>query len=68
MSARLGENNKVWFRSERFFHTEDGWFFITREERQLGPFGTQQEAEHELIQYIRELNDDLLMQSAIPEA
>lgn len=59
MSVRTGETKKTWFRSERYFHTESGWFFITRENTQEGPYNSQKEAENELTLYIRHLNEEL---------
>ncbi|MCO7224545.1 DUF6316 family protein [Pleionea sp. CnH1-48] len=60
MQVRSGEDKKTWFRSDRFFHTADGWFFITREASQKGPFNTQKEAENELTLYIRHMTEDAL--------
>lgn len=59
MNVRSGEAKKTWFRSERYFHSGDGWFFITRENTQEGPYNSHKEAENELNLYIRHLNDDL---------
>jgi hypothetical protein len=59
MLVRAGEAKKTWFRSERFFHTDEGWYFITRENTQEGPFSSHKEAENELTLYIRHLNEDL---------
>ncbi|NVJ49666.1 MAG: hypothetical protein HWE13_14260 [Gammaproteobacteria bacterium] len=59
MKVRAGELKKTWFRSERFFHADNGWFFVTRENTQEGPFSSQPEAEKELMLYIRHLNEDL---------
>jgi len=59
MSVRSGELNKNWFRSGRFMHVNDQWFFITREMTEEGPFSSKQEAEMELLLYIRHANDAL---------
>ncbi len=53
MQVRAGEKDKTWFRSERFLWTESGWFFLTRENTQEGPFLSRREAERELNYYIR---------------
>ena len=53
MRTRLGEASKPWFRSERYYHTGEGWWTMTREEDELGPFVSQVEAENELSLYIR---------------
>ena len=55
MEARAGEASKSWFRSERFYHTGDGWWFLTRENAEFGPFISQKDAEQELCLYIRNL-------------
>ena len=52
MQVRRGENDKTWFRSDRFLRTETGWFFLTREHTQEGPFLSREEAERELNYYI----------------
>ncbi len=59
MLVRAGESKKTWFRSDRFFHAENGWFFVTRENTQKGPFDSHSEAERELNLYIRHQNKDL---------
>ncbi len=57
MQNRSGEQKKTWFRSERYYHTNDGWWFLTREQSQEGPFDSQKEAENELILYIRKARE-----------
>lgn len=54
MTVRSGETENAWYRSERYIHTSEGWYFITRENTQEGPFRTMQEAENQLTQYIRQ--------------
>ncbi len=56
MRTRTGEAARPWFRSERFYHTGDGWWLMTREKDELGPFISQTEAENELVLYIRQIN------------
>lgn len=56
MRTRTGEATRPWFRSDRYYHTGDGWWFMTRENQELGPFGSQNEAENELILYVRQVN------------
>ena len=61
MSLRAGEKlTKQWFRSERFMHVNDRWFFITREFTQEGPYLSKQDAEMESILYIRQINNTSL--------
>ena len=57
MSVRPGEAEKSWFRSERFMHVNDQWYFTTREMTEEGPFSSRQDAEMELLLYIRYAND-----------
>ena len=64
MSVRTGEANKCWFRSERFTHVNDEWFFTTREFTEEGPFSSKQDAEMELLLYIRHANDGLYKEEA----
>ncbi len=64
MSVRSGELTKNWFRSERFTLVNDQWFFTTREMTEEGPFSSKNEAEMELLLYIRHENDGLLKHSA----
>ena len=48
------DGDKVWFRSKRIFHTDDGWYIGTREGN-LGPFPDRKLAIIELRHYIQEL-------------
>jgi len=59
MTVRIGETTKSWFRSERYLHVNDQWYFTTREMTEEGPYITKQEAEMELMLYIRHMNDSL---------
>ena len=56
MRVRTGEAARPWFRTERYYHTNDGWWFLTREKTEEGPFGSQNEAENVLTLYIRKVN------------
>ncbi len=56
MQVRGSESQKSWFRTERFYHTGDGWWFSSREHTEEGPFSTLKDAEMELIFYIRKVN------------
>ena len=64
MHIRTGEAARPWFRSERYYHTGEGWWTMTRENDELGPYGSQVDAENELTLYIRKMN----MESNIPTA
>ena len=51
-ATRAGENDKFWFRSDRFFTADSQWYFTTRESRDVGPFETREAAEHGLTIFI----------------
>ena len=53
MAVRAGEQEKTWFRSDRIFWSGDGWYFLTREQTQEGPFESRLAADQELNYYIR---------------
>lgn len=40
------------FRSDRFFVVSGRWYFTTREGENFGPFGSREEAETRLAQYL----------------
>ncbi len=48
------DDDKVWFRSKRIFHTDDGWYVATRE-GDLGPLPDRRLAAIQLKHYVREL-------------
>ncbi len=56
MKMRSGEEKRAWFRCERYYHTDEGWWFQTREKTERGPFDSQHEAEMDLCLYVRRLN------------
>jgi Domain of unknown function (DUF6316) len=59
MNVRSGEESNSWFRSDRMLHVNENWYFVTRENTQEGPFSSRNEAENELMLYIRHTNDAL---------
>jgi hypothetical protein len=46
-AARIDEQPKIWFRSDRVFLSDSQWFFHTREGVDIGPYDSQFEAEIE---------------------
>jgi hypothetical protein len=46
-AARIDEQPKTWFRSDRVFLSDSRWFFHTREGVDIGPYDSQFEAEIE---------------------
>ena len=57
MSNRQGEDQKTFFRSDRFFTEGGQWYFSTRENTIEGPFSNREEAEQELMLYVRRLEE-----------
>jgi Domain of unknown function (DUF6316) len=54
---RKGEEEQTLrFRSERFIHNEEKWYYETREGTTEGPFRTRPEAEEHLRNYIKLIN------------
>lgn len=45
MGKRRNEPSKTWFRSDRFFRSDQYWYFHTREGIPVGPYRTRFEAE-----------------------
>ncbi|MDZ7670044.1 MAG: DUF6316 family protein [Gammaproteobacteria bacterium] len=45
MSNRKYERPRTWFRSDRFFRSNEHWYFHTREGTAVGPYRTRFEAE-----------------------
>lgn len=49
-----GDSKKLVFQVDRFFQQNGGWYYMTREGEEQGPFDSKADAEGELIDYIRE--------------
>lgn len=49
-----GDNEKMHFQMERFVQQNGQWYYTTREGEEKGPFDSKQDAEGDLIAYIRE--------------
>ncbi len=56
MRVRKGDDKGFYFRSERIYHTGDGWWASTREKTELGPFDSEEDVSMELCLYIRKIN------------
>jgi len=48
LEVRGGEQDKFWFRSDRFFTAGSQWYFTTRENRDVGPYASREDAAHGL--------------------
>lgn len=44
MNVRQGEQEKSWYRSDRFFRVNGDWYFSTREKVDVGPFDSKERA------------------------
>lgn len=51
--VRAGETRRSHFRSDRVYETGGHWFFMTREQAQVGPFDGEDEAKDTLASFIR---------------
>lgn len=43
--VRAGEQPRFWFRSDRYFAVDGAWYIATREQIDVGPYGSRREAE-----------------------
>ena len=60
-AVRSGEQNQLWYRCERIFKWDEGWYFHTREGVDVGPYRTQFDAEIEaglLIQVLSQTESE----------
>jgi len=57
--ARKTDNDdkSLYFQTGRFVHQNGEWFYITRGGEQRGPFMRKEDAEDDMISYIRNLNN-----------
>ncbi|AZT82667.1 hypothetical protein EHN06_03410 [Marinobacter sp. NP-4(2019)] len=59
MDVRKGEQERNWFRSDRFTTINGQWFFQTREGTFEGPFDSVNEAQMELLLFLRHSEGDI---------
>lgn len=64
MISRRNEQEKTHFRTERIYSVNGQWRFMTREQKDMGPFVSRREAETELLRYIREMESTVDMDAA----
>lgn len=55
MIVRQGEQEKSWYRSDRFFKVNGDWYFSTREKIDVGPFQTKEGADKGLTLFIESI-------------
>lgn len=53
MQYRQGESSGTFFRFDRFYRIGEDWYFSTRENLQVGPFSHRDDAEAELMIFLR---------------
>lgn len=56
-SRDADDQKKTWFRSQRFFNEGTKWYFTTRENTVEGPYDSRDEAEQELMMYLRDVRE-----------
>src|SRR6056297_576803 len=57
MANRRNEQERTWFRSDRFFRSNERWYFHTREGMAVGPYKTRFEAEIDVGMLMAQLKD-----------
>lgn len=57
MQFRSGEVVATQFRTKRYFCISGEWYFSSRENLQLGPFPSLDDAEIELMLFLRHVNE-----------
>ncbi len=57
MEYRQGEKSAQHYRAHRFFCISGEWFFSSREHLQIGPFQNKDDAEMELMLFLRHVNE-----------
>ncbi|MEH6616630.1 MAG: DUF6316 family protein [Porticoccus sp.] len=58
------EGSACYFRSERVYNVNNLWFFSTREGVDIGPFNTKEDAQGELILFIRHVSEGCIKADA----
>jgi hypothetical protein len=57
MNCRHNEPPRTWFRSDRFFRSNQQWYFYTREGFPVGPYQSRIEAEVDAGMLMAQLKD-----------
>lgn len=58
MEVRSGEVANTHFRTNRYFCISGNWYFSTRENLQIGPFESRDDAEVEMMFFMRHLREN----------
>lgn len=57
MQQRMGESGKAFARADRYYSVCGEWFFSTREKVSIGPFAKKEDAEAELMLFLRHIGE-----------
>jgi Domain of unknown function (DUF6316) len=60
---RKNETDKVWFRGNRCFSADGGWFISTREGVDIGPFESRQTALMTVPRYVNSVTKSTVAES-----
>lgn len=60
MTSRKGESEAGHPRTDRFFCICGKWYFSSRENLQIGPFNSREDAESELMTFLRHIRQENL--------
>ncbi len=52
---RSGESENIPFRTGRFYNVGSSWYFSSREQADLGPYQTKEEAKQALATYLHNI-------------
>ncbi|BFM08534.1 DUF6316 family protein [Halioxenophilus aromaticivorans] len=55
MNVREGEQERAWYRSDRFFKVNGEWYFSTREKIDVGPFTSRENASQGLSLFVENM-------------
>lgn len=61
------EDDRAWFRTERFFEHGGQWYFTTREGTTEGPFSDKLQAQKRLDAYIKVMNSGIFQDTEDPQ-
>jgi len=58
LETREDEESKLWYRSRRFFTINNEWYFSTRENRDIGPYESEEHARKGMLLFVDSLKQD----------
>lgn len=66
MQCRMGETATESFRAPRYFCISGEWYFSSRENLQVGPFASRDDAELELLIFLRHVDEGGIYANGYP--